>query len=94
MLLSPIHDEQGVVVRWEQVIVTSATLDVNKFSEYFGNCPVKEIPVRTHPVNVYHSKTKVSIHCRPRADVTGLSFLMSLVPVCMYVIAHVDHHSS
>lgn len=42
-----------------RVVVTSATLDVHKFSEYFDRCPVKEIPVRTHPVAVYHSKTKV-----------------------------------
>eukprot|EP00624_Nannochloropsis_granulata_P002857 evm.model.NODE_24622_length_62854_cov_30.334282.12 len=41
-----------------KLVVTSATLDVKRFSEYFGNCPVKEIPVRTHPVSVYHSKTK------------------------------------
>ena len=42
-----------------KVIVTSATLDVAKFSEYFNSCPITEIPVRTHPVIVYHSKTKV-----------------------------------
>ncbi len=42
-----------------RVVVTSATLDVHKFSDYFDRCPVKEIPVRTHPVSVYHSKTKV-----------------------------------
>ncbi len=45
-----------------KLIVTSATLDVNKFSQYFNDCPVKEIPVRTHPVSVYHSKTKVRIY--------------------------------
>jgi HrpA-like RNA helicase len=50
-------------------------LDVKRFSEYFGNCPVKEIPVRTHPVSVYHSKTKV----RMRREVIGV-VLFSRLP--------------
>lgn len=41
------------------MIVTSATLDVGRFSKYFDSCPVVEVPVRTHPVAIYHSKTKV-----------------------------------
>jgi len=56
-----------------QLIVTSATLDVKRFSEYFGNCPVKEIPVRTHPVSVYHSKTKV----RMRREVIGVVLVVA-----------------
>ncbi|PRT54408.1 Pre-mRNA-splicing factor ATP-dependent RNA helicase prp22 [Wickerhamiella sorbophila] len=35
-----------------RVIVTSATLDAAKFSEYFGNAPVLEIPGRTFPVEI------------------------------------------
>ncbi|GAV54149.1 hypothetical protein ZYGR_0AK06510 [Zygosaccharomyces rouxii] len=38
-----------------KVIVTSATLDSVKFSEYFHNCPVKHIPGKTYPVDVIYS---------------------------------------
>lgn len=39
-----------------KVIVTSATLDSTKFSEYFNNCPVKHIPGKTFPVDVLYSQ--------------------------------------
>ena len=41
-----------------KVIVTSATLDVSKFSAYFNNCPVVHVPGRMFPVDLYHSKTR------------------------------------
>ena len=37
-------------------MVTSATLDGEKFSAYYGNCPVFNIPGRTFPVQISHSK--------------------------------------
>jgi len=42
-----------------KLIVTSATLDAEKFSQYFGNVPVFHIPGRTFPVEVMWSKTPV-----------------------------------
>jgi HrpA-like RNA helicase len=41
-----------------KAIVSSATLDVDRFSAYFGGCPVVTVPGRAHPVDIYHSKTK------------------------------------
>ncbi len=41
-----------------KVIVTSATLDSEKFGKYFNNCPIIHIPGRLYPVDIYHSKTK------------------------------------
>ena len=35
-----------------KVIITSATIDVERFSEHFGNCPVVEVSGRTYPVEV------------------------------------------
>lgn len=35
-----------------RLIVTSATLDADKFSEYFNKCPIFSIPGRTFPVEV------------------------------------------
>lgn len=40
-----------------KLIVTSATLDAQKFSSFFGNVPVFYIPGRTFPVECMHSKT-------------------------------------
>lgn len=39
-----------------KLIVTSATLDADKFSEYFNGCPIFTIPGRTYPVEIMYSK--------------------------------------
>ncbi|ORY78149.1 P-loop containing nucleoside triphosphate hydrolase protein [Protomyces lactucae-debilis] len=39
-----------------KIIVTSATLDADKFSKYFHDCPVFTIPGRTYPVEILHTK--------------------------------------
>ncbi|KAK2807479.1 DEAH-box ATP-dependent RNA helicase prp22 [Onygenales sp. PD_10] len=39
-----------------KVIVTSATLDADKFSEYFNKCPIFSIPGRTYPVEIMYSR--------------------------------------
>ncbi|EJS44034.1 prp22p [Saccharomyces arboricola H-6] len=40
-----------------KVIVTSATLNSAKFSEYFLDCPITNIPGKTFPVEVLYSQT-------------------------------------
>ncbi|KAF2083564.1 pre-mRNA-splicing factor ATP-dependent RNA helicase prp22 [Saccharata proteae CBS 121410] len=39
-----------------KLIVTSATLDADKFSEYFNHCPIFSIPGRTFPVEIMYSR--------------------------------------
>ncbi|KAK3378922.1 ATP-dependent RNA helicase DHX8 [Lasiosphaeria ovina] len=39
-----------------KIIVTSATLDADKFSEYFNACPIFTIPGRTFPVEILYSR--------------------------------------
>ncbi|CAO1614928.1 unnamed protein product [Sympodiomycopsis kandeliae] len=39
-----------------KLIVTSATLDAEKFSTYFFNCPIFTIPGRTYPVEILYTK--------------------------------------
>ncbi|KAK6455998.1 P-loop containing nucleoside triphosphate hydrolase protein [Scheffersomyces xylosifermentans] len=39
-----------------KIIVTSATLDSDKFSKYFNNCPVIKIPGRTFPVEILYTR--------------------------------------
>jgi len=38
------------------LIVTSATLDAEKFSNYFNQCPIFTIPGRTYPVEILYTK--------------------------------------
>ena len=42
-----------------RLIVTSATLNAEKFSNFFGSVPIFNIPGRTFPVEVLHAKTPV-----------------------------------
>lgn len=39
-----------------KIIVTSATLDAEKFSTYFFSCPIFTIPGRTYPVEILYTK--------------------------------------
>ncbi|PWN21856.1 putative ATP dependent RNA helicase [Microstroma glucosiphilum] len=39
-----------------KLVVTSATLDAEKFSSYFFNCPIFTIPGRTYPVEILYTK--------------------------------------
>lgn len=50
-------------------VITSATLDVERFAAFFDGCPFLNVPGRTHPVDVYHSKTR---------QVTGVHALILL----------------
>lgn len=43
-----------------RLIITSATMDATKFSNFFGSVPVFEIPGRTFPVEIFHSANVVS----------------------------------
>lgn len=39
-----------------KIIITSATLDADKFSVYFNECPIFSIPGRTFPVEIMYSR--------------------------------------
>ncbi|KAF9940764.1 DEAH-box ATP-dependent RNA helicase prp22 [Modicella reniformis] len=39
-----------------KIIIMSATLNVTKFSDFFDECPIYEIPGRTYPVEILHSR--------------------------------------
>lgn len=65
-----------------KLIVTSATLDADKFTAFFNNCPKFSIPGRTFPVEVFYAKetesdyldaaliTVMQIHLtEPRGDI-------------------------
>ena len=52
---------RGVLARRPdlRLIVTSATLDAERFASFLGGCPIFRIPGRTFPVEVLHAKTPV-----------------------------------
>jgi pre-mRNA-splicing factor ATP-dependent RNA helicase DHX38/PRP16 len=45
-----------------RLIVTSATMDAEKFASFFGNVPVFKIPGRTFPVEIFYAKNPVEDH--------------------------------
>ncbi|CAG8529954.1 3737_t:CDS:10 [Racocetra fulgida] len=47
----------GLLKQDLKLIVTSATMNAEKFSSFFGNCPTFKIPGRTFPVEIMFSKT-------------------------------------
>jgi len=49
-----------------RLIVTSATLDAEKFSNYFFNCPIFTIPGRTFPVEILYTKQPETDYPRRR----------------------------
>lgn len=53
LLRDAVHKRNGTL----KLIITSATLDSQKFSQYFDNCPVFHIKGRTFPVKIYYTKT-------------------------------------
>lgn len=58
-----------------KVIVTSATLDAEKFSGYFFSSPIFTIPGRTYPVEVLYTK----VRCSAVLELLGLPWLGNLL---------------
>eukprot|EP00894_Picocystis_sp_ML_P002422 jgi/Pico_ML_1/52939/g3574.t1 len=65
-----------------KIVVMSATLEAEKFQEYFSNAPLMKVPGRMHPVEVFYTqeperdyveaavRTVVQIHaCEPPGDI-------------------------
>jgi ATP-dependent RNA helicase DHX8/PRP22 len=62
-----------------KLIITSATLDAEKFSSYFHACPILQIPGRTYPVDIYHSKTKQIMTANGPANNTYIQSAVDVV---------------
>jgi pre-mRNA-splicing factor ATP-dependent RNA helicase DHX16 len=39
-----------------KLLISSATLDAQKFSEYFDNAPIFKVPGRRYPVDLFYTK--------------------------------------
>ncbi len=60
-----------------KVIITSATLDGERFSAYFGDCPVLTVPGRVYDVQLVYSRDN------HEGDVLGAA-----VDTCMQIHLH------
>jgi ATP-dependent RNA helicase DHX8/PRP22 len=73
-----------------KLIVTSATLDAVKFSQYFFEAPIFTIPGRTFPVEVLYTK-------EPETDYLDAS-LITVMQIHLREppgkLAHADNHST
>ena len=91
-----------------KLIVTSATLDAEKFANFFGRVPVFTIPGRTFPVEIMHSKLPcedyveaavkqvLSIHLsHPGGDI--LVFMTGqedIEATCMFLFIHIHSNNT
>jgi len=51
-----------------KIIVTSATLEKEKFARYFGGSPVVEVPGRVYPVDIHYEKERVYDYTKSAAE--------------------------
>lgn len=66
-----------------KVVVMSATLDVDKFSSFFDNCPIISVPGRCYPVEIHYTVTDEAF------DAKKLTYMSQLSRVVMDI--HLDH---
>ncbi|KAG2178324.1 hypothetical protein INT44_001474 [Umbelopsis vinacea] len=61
-----------------KILVMSATLDVEKFSDFFDECPIFEIPGRTFPVQIIH-------HQSMKINALKSNFVSTAVETAFYI---------
>ena len=54
-----------------KLLISSATLDAQKFSAYFDNAPIFNVPGRRYPVDIYYTKN-------PEADYVEAAVVTAL----------------
>lgn len=51
-----------------RLVLMSATIDAERFSEYFGGCPIIRVPGFTHPVKTFYLEDVLSILRTPKRN--------------------------
>ena len=71
-----------------KLLISSATLDARKFSTYFDNAPIFQIPGRRYPVDILYTKAP---EVRPWPCAPSLAgFMLSMPSDHIALHAHVD----
>ena len=60
-----------------KLLISSATLDAEKFSEYFDYAPIFRIPGRRYPVDILYTKAP---------EVRGGTCSLLLLPACLMLL--------
>lgn len=74
-----------------KLIVTSATMNADKFANFFGNVPTYTIPGRTFPVEIFFSKNVVedyvdaAVKQSMQIHLTGMKGMSSLFYSFYYI---------
>ncbi|KAG0309227.1 DEAH-box ATP-dependent RNA helicase prp22 [Dissophora globulifera] len=68
-----------------KLLIMSATLDVTKFSDYFDDCPIYNIPGRTYPVEILHSRDVSKL------GVLKSGYLAKSVSTVMHILTNEVH---
>lgn len=66
-----------------KVLVTSATLDGDKVSKFFSDCPVMTVPGKLYPVEILYSKERPKSYLESSFK-TALGMIRSLVYLLKY----------
>ena len=74
-----------------RLVITSATLDGEKFSTYFRDCPVFSIPGRCYEVAVVHAAQVTSAHTRTHVA-ASFPILIHGVTRCRWPPLCQQHH--
>lgn len=61
-----------------RIVLMSATLDAERFSQYFGGCPIIRVPGFTHPVKTFYLEEVLSILRTPEKNHLNSSSLSYL----------------
>lgn len=79
-LFPPLFFYQVVARRTDlKLIVTSATMDSDKFAAFFGNVPIFHIPGRTFPVDILFSKVCFCFHFLSLKDTYTTSLIHYII---------------
>lgn len=66
-----------------KVLITSATLDGDKVSQFFSNCPVLNVPGKLYPVEILYSNE------RPKSYLeSSLKTALGMISILCYSLGH------
>jgi pre-mRNA-splicing factor ATP-dependent RNA helicase DHX16 len=67
-----------------KLLISSATLDAEKFSSFFDDAPIFRIPGRRFPVNIYYTKAPEADYI----DACVVSVWIGCFYCCCYIFVH------
>ena len=75
-----------------KLIVTSATMDAEKFSNFFGNIPIFNIPGRAFPVDVMFNKDNVEDYVEAAVKQVITPWIGNILCLCTF--SFLDYHNT